>query len=343
MLAATASGAVSQGDTFAAAIAKLGVALPAEATGDPGVLMLLQELNRKPCDRKIVLDLGLSLEKAGYRREAAEALTNFVRACGGPDEALHRAAEIFLKLQDNDKAVAVADEIVRRSPKSSYAVYLRGTVRDAAGEGERALADFASAIELYGKNKKNIPAKLYVAMASAYAKLGRFCEAATPIRIWVSFDPTNRETADMQKTIADYQERGNCTPTTDAQAERYPMRGHTVMVQAEINGIRGNFILDTGASYVSVKIGFAERARITQNVLQQVMMNTANGQTRAVLARADRIAVGKLAATNVPVVVMTSGAPNFGANVDGLLGMSFLSRFDVRMSGGFVEIATRRR
>jgi aspartyl protease family protein len=90
-------------------------------------------------------------------------------------------------------------------------------------------------------------------------------------------------------------------------------------------------------------MGFAERARITQNVLQQVMMNTANGQARAVLARADRITVGKLAAINVPVVVMTSGAPNFGANVDGLLGMSFLSRFDVRMSGGFIEIATRRR
>jgi aspartyl protease family protein len=256
---------------------------------------------------------------------------------------LHRAAEMFLKLQDNGNAVAAADEIVRRSPKSSYAVYLRGTVRDAAGDGERALADFASAIELYGSNKKKIPARLYQAMAGAYAKLNRFCEAATPIRIWVSLDPINRETAETQKTIADYQERGNCTPTAEAQAERYPMRGHTVMVQAEINGIRGNFILDTGASYVSVKMGFAERARITQNVLQQVMMNTANGQARAVLARADRITVGKLAAINVPVVVMTSGAPNFGANVDGLLGMSFLSRFDVRMSGGFIEIATRRR
>ena len=34
---------------------------------------------------------------------------------------------------------------------------------------------------------------------------------------------------------------------------------------------------------------------------------------------------------------------SYGAGVDGLLGMSFLSRFDMQMAGGFIEVRTRRR
>jgi len=328
---------------YSKAYAKLGITLPAKAMVDPDVLARLNELQKKPCDRKAALGLDEALDKAGFLREAAEGLFNFVKACGGPDEALHRSAELFVKLAENDKALAAADEIVRRAPKNSYAIYLRGTVRDAVGDSERALADFASAIELYGRNKKSIPAKLYQAMASAYAKLGRYCEAATPIRIWVSYDPINRDTANAQETISEYQKKGNCLPSGEAQMERYPVRGHVVAVQAEVNGVRGNFILDTGASYVSMRPGFAARARIAQSPFNQVMMNTANGPARATLSRADRIAVGKLAAINVPVVVLGGGGPAFGQGVDGLLGMSFLSRFDVRMTGGFIEIATRGR
>lgn len=351
VLAAAASGALAQpgppaenpDQAFSAVYAKLGVKLPPEAVRSPDVLARLEELKRKPCDKKVILELGQALEKAGYRREAAEGLANFVKACGGPDEALNRAAAIFLKVPDNAKAIEVADEIVRRAPKSSYAIYVRGTVREAAGETEQALADFASAIELYGRNKKSIPARLYQAMAGAYVKLGRFCEAATPIRIWVSYDPINRDTGATQKTIADYQERGKCVTPAEPQSERYPLKGNTVTVSAEINGVRGNFVLDTGASFVSVKAGFADRARISQNAVSRVMMNTANGPVPALLSRADRIVVGKLAAVGVPVVVLGTGMSTFGGNVDGLLGMSFLSRFDVRMTGGFIELTTRRR
>jgi aspartyl protease family protein len=348
-VAAAASAALAQADrssekpdqTHAAVYAKLGITLPAEAVRDLDVLTQLDALKARPCDRKSVLDLGEALEKAGYRREAAEGLFNFVKACGGPDEALHRSAAMFLKLPDNDKALAVGDEIVRRAPKNSYAIYVRGTVRDAAGLTEQALADFASSIELYGRNKKSIPVKLYQAMAGAYAKLGRFCEAATPIRIWASYDPINRDTLETQRTIADYLERGKCAQAVEAQSERYPMRGQTIVVPAEINGVRGMFVLDTGASYVSVRSGFADRARITQSALNRVMMNTANGPAPATLSRAERVVLGKLQASNVPVVVLPTGG--FGSGVDGLLGMSFLSRFDVRMGSGFIEIATRRR
>jgi len=34
---------------------------------------------------------------------------------------------------------------------------------------------------------------------------------------------------------------------------------------------------------------------------------------------------------------------SYGAGVDGLLGMSFLWRFEVQMTDGFIEVRTRRR
>jgi aspartyl protease family protein len=71
-------------------------------------------------------------------------------------------------------------------------------------------------------------------------------------------------------------------------------------------------------------------------------MATANGLTKAKLAKADKVTLGKLAATNVPVAIQNADAKNYGAGVDGLLGMSFLSRFEVQMANGSIEVRTRR-
>jgi predicted aspartyl protease len=71
-------------------------------------------------------------------------------------------------------------------------------------------------------------------------------------------------------------------------------------------------------------------------------MMTANGQARAKLSKADKVQLGRLEATNVPVVVQNVDDKSYGVGVDGLLGMSFLSRFDVQMAGGSIEVSTRR-
>jgi aspartyl protease family protein len=127
------------------------------------------------------------------------------------------------------------------------------------------------------------------------------------------------------------------------QKETYPLRGqNVVMVKAEINGVRGLFILDTGATYVAMKSNFADRAKISQAGAGEITMATANGLTKGKLAKADKVTLGKLAATNVPVAIQNADAKNYGAGVDGLLGMSFLSRFEVQMANGSIEVRTRR-
>ena len=52
--------------------------------------------------------------------------------------------------------------------------------------------------------------------------------------------------------------------------------------------------------------------------------------------------LGRLEAANVPVAVQKADDKSYGNGVDGLLGMSFLSRFEVQMAAGSIEVRTRR-
>jgi len=63
---------------------------------------------------------------------------------------------------------------------------------------------------------------------------------------------------------------------------------------------------------------------------------------RAKLSKADKVALGSLQAANVPVAVQSGDEKNYGPGIDGLLGMSFLSRFEVEIADNFVEVRTRR-
>ena len=292
---------------------------------------------------KSIGDLAQALEKLGYRREAAQSLYKFVLNCGAPLYSLHRSIEIYLKLTDYPRAVEVADEYVRRAPSSDDAHYMRGVALEGAGDYKRALADYSDAVELYSADKKGISSRVFLRMAGAYAALKQFCEAAVPINQWVALDPATRDSSRTQKIIADYESQGNCISSTEPRKERFALQRNrgVVTVKAEINGVRGLFILDTGASYVAVKSAFAARANIPESGTSEITMITANGPTKARLSKADKVALGKPQAVNVPVAVQTNDEKIYGAGIDGLLGMSFLSRFDVQMSGDAVEVRTR--
>ncbi len=329
-------------EVFESVYARLGP-LPVKAARDPGVWVSLQELKREPCDQTAIDSMAQTLEKLGYRREAATGLYKFVKACGAPPIALHKSINILQKLSDHAMAVEVADEFVKRWPSNHDAHYLRGTALAAANYHERALADFANAIELYPRDKKTITSTAFLRMAESYAALARYCEAATPILTWVALDPVTRYNSRSQKIISDYEQRGNCTVAKEGHTEKYPVgRNQLVIVKAEINGVRGTFVVDTGASFVSVKSSFAERAKIPQTGTTEINLATANGAAKGTLSKADKILLGKLETTNVPVVVQKTDEKNYGLGVDGLLGMSFLSRFEIKLAGGYIEIRSRR-
>jgi aspartyl protease family protein len=332
-------------DVFADVYLNLLTDIPAAAARDPYIWLRLQELKRERCDQTSVNDLALALDKLGYRREAANALFRFVQHCGAPISALTKSMDIFLRLSDFPKVIEVADEYIKREPQASHPRYMRGVGLQGIGEFERALTDYSDSIELFGQDKIRISSSVFVRMAVAYAALGRLCEASTPILTWMAYDPVTRDNSQTQKIIADYDQRGNCVAVKNTGHEHIPTRGRgdVVIVKVEINGIRGNFLLDTGATYVSLKSSFAEKAKISTENAPQITLSTANGLTKGKLTTADKVTLRTLQAAKVPTVVQNVDDKSYGANIDGLLGMSFLSRFQVQLTTSFVDISARGR
>src|SRR5262249_24094959 len=153
----------------------------------------------------------------------------------------------------------------------------------------------------------------------------------------------NRDTSQMQKIIRDYEARGNCVVPKEATKERIAMRGQqTVQVKVEVNGVRGTFVLDTGATYLSMKTEFADRAKVVYADGGDITLSTANGLAKGKLTQAKKVLLGRLEAVNVPAVVQKTDAKSYGAGIDGLLGMSFLARFDMKLAGGYIEVSSRR-
>lgn len=151
--------------------------------------------------------------------------------------------------------------------------------------------------------------------------------------------PSNQPEAAI---VGDCDQRGDCAGSAEFRKERFALRGQqqVVTVKAEINGVQGTFILDTGASYLTVRRSFAERAKIPAGASETTLM-TANGQAKAKLSKADKVALGKLEAKCVPVAIQDGDGKSYAAGIDGLLGMTFLSRFEIQFAEGFVELRTR--
>jgi clan AA aspartic protease (TIGR02281 family) len=136
---------------------------------------------------------------------------------------------------------------------------------------------------------------------------------------------------------------GNCSLATGNE-ETFPVPGQQkrITLSLTINGTRGIFILDTGATLVALKKTFAQKASVEIDQASAVQLHTANGITTGKLGRAATIQLRSLQAKDVPIVVEDDAKATFGDGADGLLGMSFLSRFKVTIDSRAVKISSRK-
>ena len=67
-------------------------------------------------------------------------------------------------------------------------------------------------------------------------------------------------------------------------------------------------------------------------------MKTPGGKVLAEIGYANSVSVGKAGASGVVTAVLRDDSDPFGKGVDGLLGMSFLSRFNIKLSSTAIEL-----
>jgi len=111
-------------------------------------------------------------------------------------------------------------------------------------------------------------------------------------------------------------------------------RGH-FMTTGSINGGTVQFLVDTGATMISM--GMADARRIGVNYLdgERGTTRTANGVARVYRVKLDTVRVGDITLNNVDALVHESEMPFV------LLGMSFLNRVEMRREGTDLTLTKR--
>jgi aspartyl protease family protein len=110
--------------------------------------------------------------------------------------------------------------------------------------------------------------------------------------------------------------------------------GHFVAAGA-INGRAVQFMVDTGATLVSLSEVEAERIGLDYRNGRRMMMSTANGNVAAYEVTLTRLRVGDVELANIGAIVMPAQMPMV------LLGNSFLARFQMRRDNDVMRLEVR--
>jgi aspartyl protease family protein len=112
-------------------------------------------------------------------------------------------------------------------------------------------------------------------------------------------------------------------------------RGH-FYIDGAVNRVPVRFMVDTGATMVSLPQSDAERLGIDYRAGQRGKTRTANGLATVYLVKLDSIRIGQIELHNVDGLVVE------GAGLDqALLGMSFLNRVSMQRDGATMTLIQR--
>src|SRR5712671_4726257 len=158
----------------------------------------------------------------------------------------------------------------------------------------------------------------------------------------VTLISSDRESATLvidgqKRTLSIGQHQGGPVPAASHQSATLTAdaRGHFV-VDGQINGGAMRFLVDTGATAVSISAVDANRLGIDYRKGQPGSMGTANGTVTAYRVKLDTVRVGDIVVNNVDAAVIEGDQMPFA-----LLGMSFLNRMEMKREGQTMVLIRR--
>ncbi|MCX7255559.1 MAG: retropepsin-like aspartic protease [Polaromonas sp.] len=110
--------------------------------------------------------------------------------------------------------------------------------------------------------------------------------------------------------------------------------GH-FMTAGQVNGRAVQFMVDTGATFVSMSVADAERMGLNYKSGRPVRMSTANGESAGYHIKLSSVRIGDVAVYEVDAVVSPQAMPFL------LLGNSFLSRFQMKRENNVMTLDKR--
>lgn len=297
----------------------------------------LDILKKEKCDRAALYRITHKLADNTFKREAITLITGFASKCPDASGDILYAAQLAYSLGEYKEALELTKRVIHQSPHSDIAIYLQAKSFKQLGQNSEALLAYADVIQA-ALDKRLLRPEVFTDYALSYAAMGKYCEAASVLQTYISFDYEQRKNNTYKKEIEDYERQGSCgSGFASGNQEQLTMKNGIITAKVKINGVEGKFIVDTGASLVSITPEFSRKSHLTPFSLEKITTITANGNSEAQLTTIDNIKLGSLSANKVSGVIMSQ---NLGDGTDGLLGLSFLSRFHFSMNENKLTIDT---
>ena len=195
--------------------------------------------------------------------------------------------------------------------------------------------DYPEALRLWSQAVTLQPgnAQFHYLRGRALAALGLRASAADAYQVTVLLEPQSTVAREAIAGLASLQP----TPTEGEVTAPIESGLGVWIVPASINGRRGRFLLDTGSSVIVVGPSLAKAAGVTATSGRDaVELHTLGGRTSAPSTNVESVSVGTAELRNVPVVLHDPGP-----GVDGILGNTFLSHYQITVDGDRRQVVLR--
>lgn len=278
------------------------------------------------CDRRSIIERVTVKLRDGEPQQALDLCDAFFSKCGEHLQLRQMTYTAYEQLSRWDEAISEVDKLIADEPYNKNFRAWRGLVYEEKGDFERAIRDYRQAL-LLDPQLRDIPFNL----ATLLERTGKPCEAIFPLEQFLFLNPEYRDNPEVRQRLATLYKNGSCKSYTGGHDEaliRFHPGAAAIPCKVKVNNVAtGNFIVDTGASHTTFSKKFAERLGIYQLPFSEIIVSTASGISSARLTTVDLVDVDGLTASQVNVAIIDS-LPD---DMDGLLGLSFLSRFQIHL------------
>ncbi|WP_395836387.1 aspartyl protease family protein [Cystobacter fuscus] len=296
---------------------------------------LTEHMQKEPCDRASIVKLGEWLLKASDARGALQVSGKFFDKCGEHLRLRWVSYSAHKQLSEFDAAAEDATRLIESEPDDKDYWFWRGQAREIQGDRHSAIRDYQQAIALEPR-LQGVPLNLVNLLEQA----GQPCEALVALDTYMSVYPELRAEPRLQVRLEKLGGNSKCAGFLGTGKAILPRRASDTAILAPVvvNGKqKGSFILDTGATYVTLTRAFADTLGLDPSQGSRVNVVTGGGMRTVRMGRVESLEVNGVRATNVEVAILDD-LPN---HVDGLLGLSFLNRFEVKVDATKVQLEQR--
>jgi clan AA aspartic protease (TIGR02281 family) len=296
---------------------------------------LRKQLAKEPCDRRAILELADAAFRAGDHRGVLFHAEAFFKKCGDHPRLRWTTYEAHKQLSEWKPAAEDASKLIASDPHDADFRAWRGLVHEQTGDLEHAAEDYRQALMLRPQ-LRDLPINL----ANVYEKQGKACEGILPLAQLVFHAGNVPGVAAVRSRILSLEARPDCAWSVgegEAKLNR-PASENVFVAKVRINEREaGTFVVDTGATLVVLSRQIAARLQLNLDGAPLFLAETANGVSQCTGVVLDRVGVQGLHASHVAAAV----SDGLGS-IDGLLGMSFLTRFELWQNGNSLQLTTRK-